>query len=83
MYLNKIPDDSFAAASKYELSGDIMTYKNRIPEAISAYKKSLEINSGQRRVLAKLIRLYRSINPSKAVQEEERLKYISSFYDLM
>jgi 4-amino-4-deoxy-L-arabinose transferase-like glycosyltransferase len=79
-YLNKIPDNSFAAASKYELFGDIMTHNNQLPEAISAYKKSLEINSGQRRVLAKLIHLYSSKDPQKAVQEEARLKYLSSFY---
>lgn len=83
MYLNKIPDDSFAAASKYELSGDVIVYKNQIPDAISAYKRSLEINPGQRRVVAKLIRLYRGTDPPQAIQEEERLKYISSFYDLM
>jgi tetratricopeptide (TPR) repeat protein len=82
-FLSKISDYSFAAASKYELLGDVMTRRNHLPEAIAAYERSLEINSGQRRILAKLIHLYRVADPPKAVLAEERLRHVASFYDLM
>ncbi len=82
-YLDKIPENSFAVASKYELIGDILAHQRQIKGAISAYKKSLEINSGQRRVLLKLIKIYEKTDKKKASQERETLKYIASFYDIL
>ena len=81
-YLDKIPDDSFAAAQKYRLIGDIMRQQRKIEKAISAYERSLEINSGQRRTRLKLARIYRRIDKKRALQEYKKLKYISSFYDI-
>ncbi|MBN2568157.1 MAG: tetratricopeptide repeat protein [Deltaproteobacteria bacterium] len=81
-YLDRIPGNSFAVASKYELIGDILVHQGQIKGAISAYKKSLEINSGQRRILLKLIRIYEKTDNKKALKENETLKYIASFYDI-
>jgi len=83
IYFDKIDEDSFAAASKYELLGDLMIYQRQTEKAIRAYERSLEINSGQRIPRMKLINIYKAIDTEKALQEEEKLKYISSFYDFM
>ena len=52
-------------------------------KAIHAYKKSLAINSGQRRVRRKLVRIFEKIDKKKASIEFTKLKYISSFYDML
>jgi 4-amino-4-deoxy-L-arabinose transferase-like glycosyltransferase len=79
-YLDRIPDDSFAAAAKQELLGDLLAGEQRIDEASRAYERSLDINSGQRRTLAKLIRIDRIRDPRKAAMDESRLKTIEAFY---
>ena len=81
-YLDKIPDHSFAGASKYEMMGDMMLYRGQIEKAVSAYKRSIEINSGQRRPRLKLIRIYDNIDRERALREKEKFQYISSFYDV-
>ena len=82
-YLDRIGDDSFAAAQKYDLLGDVLVHQRNLVPAAAAYEKSLSINSGQRRTLWKLVRLYKVTDPAKALEYERRLKYVSSFYDLM
>jgi len=82
-YLDLIPESSFAAASKYELKGDILLRQQKVGEAIQAYEQSLAINSGQRRVLFKLIQIHQKTNPRKADALEVQLKYISAFYPAM
>lgn len=82
-YLNKIGDDSFAAAKKYDLIGDVLLSQQNLSGAVESYEKSLNINSGQRNTLIKLIQLYRKTDPHRASQYEDRLRYVSSFYDLM
>jgi len=82
-YLDKIPDNSFAAASKYEIKGDFLANQGQMENAISAYRRSLEINSGQRRARLKLARIYSRVDKERALQEYEKLKYIWSFYDLL
>lgn len=79
-YLGRIPDDSFAAAVKYELTGDILARQKRIDEAALAYERSLEINSGQRRTLFKLIQIDRDRDPRKVAAREAQLQYINAFY---
>jgi 4-amino-4-deoxy-L-arabinose transferase-like glycosyltransferase len=79
-HIDKIPDHSFAAAAKYALVGDIMAAKGKVKEAITAYEKSLQINSGQRRIRKELFRLYWKTDKQKALDEYKKLKYISSFY---
>ncbi len=81
-YLNKISDGSFAAAAKYEMIGDMMVHQGKPEKAISAYEKSLDINSGQRRTRSKLVKLYWKTDKQKALEEHDKLEYISSFYDL-
>ena len=82
-YLAKIGPDSFAAAQKYEMIGDLLNYQGDLGGAAGAYEKSLGINSGQRRTLAKLIRLYRKTDRVRMGEYQQRLRYVSSFYDLM
>ncbi len=82
-YLNKVSEDSFAAAAKYNIMGDMLYHQNKLSLAAAAYEKSLSINSGQRRTLKKLIQLYRSLDEKKIHGAENRLKSITSFYDLM
>jgi tetratricopeptide (TPR) repeat protein len=79
-YLNKVPDSSFAVASKYKLLGDTLKDRGQIDGAIQSYKKSLAINSGQVIARGELIKLYRINNQDKALQEEKELQYILSFY---
>jgi len=82
-YLSKIRDDSFAAAQKYQISGDLFAHGKNPDAAIAAYEKSLSINSGQRLPRRKLIDLYGIKDPQKAQKELQTLRYIESFYDLM
>jgi 4-amino-4-deoxy-L-arabinose transferase-like glycosyltransferase len=79
-YIEKIPDDSFAAAAKYELMGDAWLKQGQSDQAILAYEKSLRINSGLIAPRSKLVRLYETRDPRKARMERERLEYIESFY---
>jgi 4-amino-4-deoxy-L-arabinose transferase-like glycosyltransferase len=79
-YLSRIPDDSFAAAAKYEAMGDLFARERKTAEAIWAYERSLAINSGQRRTLAKLIRIHRLTDSQKARREEAQLKELDGFY---
>ena len=81
-YLDKIQDDSFAAAQKYQLLGDFFTDRKDPDAAIAAYEKSLSINSGQILPRKRLVDFYRIKDPQKAMKELENLRYIESFYDL-
>lgn len=80
-YLDKIPDTSYAAANKFELVGELLMRQGQIEKAVSAYERSLEINSGQIRPRAKLMKIFSRIDKQRAKKEHEKLKYISSFYD--
>jgi predicted negative regulator of RcsB-dependent stress response len=79
-YLEKIPDSSFAAASKYEAMGDLLLPQGHVSEAVMAYERSLAINSGERAPRRKLIVIFERIDRGRACQEQESLRYISSFY---
>jgi hypothetical protein len=59
-----------------------MLQQKQIKRAIQAYKKSLAINSGQRHIREKLVKIFDKIDKKRALVEYEKLKYISSFYDL-
>ena len=82
-YLEKVPDNSFAAAHKYELFGDIMMEQKQVEKAVEAYEKSLEINSGQKKVLLKLLLIYGKTDEQKAEQTHDKLKYVASFYNVL
>jgi 4-amino-4-deoxy-L-arabinose transferase-like glycosyltransferase len=79
-YLEQVPDDSFAAAGKYELLGNAWGKQGKFNQATLAYEKSLQINSGQIQVRMKLIHLYEGRDPQKAQMEKAYLAYIQSFY---
>ncbi|HJX33932.1 MAG TPA: tetratricopeptide repeat protein, partial [Desulfatiglandales bacterium] len=81
-YLNKISDESYAAPYKYETIGDIMVREGQFDKAVTAYYKALDINSGLRTTRAKLIKALWRIDKQKALEENERLEYINSFYNL-
>jgi tetratricopeptide (TPR) repeat protein len=79
-YLGMIPDSSFVAAWKYEVIGELLLSQGHIAEAVTAYERSLAINSGERGPRAKLINIFDRIDRDRARQEQEALRYISSFY---
>ena len=79
-YLEQVPDDSFAAAGKYNLLGERWSKQGKYDQATLAYEKSLQINSGQIQVRTKMIRLYEGRDPQKAQKEKAYLVYIQSFY---
>ncbi|MBI9082510.1 MAG: glycosyltransferase family 39 protein [Desulfobacterales bacterium] len=79
-HLAAVPDDSFAAAQKYHLLGNMMVHGQKPMEAVWAYEKSLSINSGQRKVRSQLIQLLRLLDPRRAALEYRKLKYIEGFY---
>lgn len=79
-YLNKIPDDSLAAAAKYEKIGDLMLQQGKKEAAAAGYETSLSINSGERGVRMKLFRIYWETDKAKASREYDIYQYISSFY---
>jgi len=82
-YLQLITENSYFAVAKYELLGDYYFRDGRLPLAAAAYEKALEINSGLRMARVKLIRVYGMIAPEKVRVEEEKLRFVGSFYDLM
>jgi len=79
-YLNKVKTDSFTAAFRYELEGDMMMKKRDVPAAIEAYRKSIDINSGRLEPRGKLIRILSHVDPEKAKAEIKEFRYIESFY---
>jgi tetratricopeptide (TPR) repeat protein len=81
-YLDRITDKSYAAAYKYELIGDIMAKDSQYDKAVTAYEKSLGINSGVRATRQKLIKVLLKIDKQKAQEQYEKLIYINSFYTL-
>jgi tetratricopeptide (TPR) repeat protein len=81
-YLDKIKDESYAAPNKYETIGNIMVNQGQLEKAATAYEKALEINSGLRTTRLKLIKVLWRIDKQRALEENDRLEYINSFYNL-
>jgi 4-amino-4-deoxy-L-arabinose transferase-like glycosyltransferase len=82
-YLERIRDDSYAAALKYGLLGDFFFIEKLFPQAVASYEKALTINSGLIIPGEQLVDILRKRDPEKAAIEERQLDYIKSFYDLM
>jgi hypothetical protein len=80
MYLERIPDDSFAAASKHELLGDGLFTEGHLAEAVASYRRALDINSGELGARRKLVRLLSRTDRERAAQEYRTFQYIASFY---
>jgi tetratricopeptide (TPR) repeat protein len=81
-HLARIPDDSLAAAIKYNRMGDVMLKLGRTREAVNAFRTSLGINYGQPRVHLKLLRIYEKTDEALARQVKEALDYVFSFYGI-
>ncbi len=79
-YLARVGEDSFAAAGKHELQGDVLARRGNLPGAMAAYAQALSINSGLRTVRNKLIHAARVAAPEVAAREEAALREIESFY---
>ncbi|MDB9823500.1 tetratricopeptide repeat protein [Deltaproteobacteria bacterium] len=78
-YLDKIPDDSFAAATKYQLKGDINIAQGRATEAVGAYETSLDINSGNRVARERMIKILWRIDKQRALHEYDILESMGFF----
>jgi 4-amino-4-deoxy-L-arabinose transferase-like glycosyltransferase len=78
--LDRIPDGSFAASSKYEILGDYWTSMNRVDEAVTAYDRALGINSGKISARKKLVNVLKGTNSPRTSQEQKLLQEISSYY---
>jgi tetratricopeptide (TPR) repeat protein len=80
-HLTKIPDDSFAAASKHELLGDLWRHQGVLPDAISEYERSIQVNSGKLQVRRKLIEVLEAFDKARAFREWQALKEMQSLYE--
>lgn len=82
MYLSKISDDSFAAATKHEILGDMWRSHGRTGEALFEYERSLKINYGKIQVRRKLVKLLEGVDKERAARESQLLDTIESLYDV-
>jgi 4-amino-4-deoxy-L-arabinose transferase-like glycosyltransferase len=80
-YLERIPDESFAAAQKYALMGRLFDRERDYEKAIAAYEKSLQINSGDLNAQKRFVELLDRVDPPRGHLERETLSYLSSFYE--
>ena len=81
-YLDRIADDSFAAAHKYDILGDLLMRTKQLQKAVVAYERAIAINAGLVAPRRKLVKIFERVDPRRARIEYETLKYVSSFYDL-
>jgi hypothetical protein len=78
--LNRIPQDSFAAAFKHELLGDVLVLQKNPLRALAEYERSIAINGGRIRPREKLIWLLGSVDPGRVQKEQAQLAFVRSFY---
>jgi predicted negative regulator of RcsB-dependent stress response len=76
VYLNRIAEDSYIAARKHDLLGDVLMDQWQVREAVAAYEKALEINYGLQNTREKLIKIYWKTDRLKAFEEIDRLERI-------
>ena len=79
-YLNMISKDSFAVSHKYSMQGDHARNMGDMKKAIYYYRKSLQINYGEREVWKKLITTLNEVDRSAVSEEIEKYKTILDFY---
>jgi len=80
-YLERIPDDSFAAAQKYALMGRLFDREKQSEKAIAAFEKSLRINSGDLNTQKRFVDLLDRVDPRRGKGEREKLQCLSLFYE--
>ena len=83
LLLNRVPDESFAASSKYELLGDYWMQQNRAEEAILAYDRAIAINSGKVLPRQKLLAALAMTRSPRISQEQAELRHIASYYPVL
>lgn len=66
IYLQKIPDQSYAIARRHALSADILLAEGNWEGAAEAYQQSLAVNTSQEDVRRKLLSLLDTIDPGRA-----------------
>jgi 4-amino-4-deoxy-L-arabinose transferase-like glycosyltransferase len=81
-FLERIPDDSFAASHKHMLRGNLFAIAGEIDHAIAAYEQSLRINSGYRMTRRNLIQVLQTVDRDRAMRETREFKRITAFYEL-
>lgn len=79
-YVEKIPNDSFAAAQKFQMMGNICKSREMNQQAIAAYEKSLSINSATFGPYRNLADLYKKEDLKNANEILAKLVYVNSFY---
>lgn len=79
-YLNMISKDSFAVSHKYSMQGDHARNMGDMKKAVYYYRKSLQINYGEREVWKKLITTLNEVDRSAISEEIEKYKTILDFY---
>ena len=79
-YLNLISADSYAGATKFALMGDLFQITGQIQQAYQSYRQSMQINSGQLAVQAKIVRLLQQTDRTKVSKELEQLRNIATYY---
>jgi tetratricopeptide (TPR) repeat protein len=79
-WLDRVPDDSVAAATKYEVVGQVLQAEGRLPEAAAALERSIDIAWGEPRTRRRLIELYRVVSPERVAPAEEELAHILGYY---
>lgn len=79
-YLERIADESFAAALKHELLGDSFVTEGHLEAALGAYTRALDINSGLLGPRRKLVKLLGKTDKERASKEYRTLQSIASFY---
>jgi len=79
-YLAAIPDSSYQSAAKYQLLGDIFQLQDHIKKAVSAYQRSLQINSGELSVYQKLVRLLSITDPTASLALYKKMQQLSNYY---
>lgn len=79
--LDRIRDDSFAAALKYEQRGDLLMAQRQVAAAVRAYERALALNPGLRGPRLKLARIFERIDPRRAGVEYAKLGWVDRFYE--
>ena len=79
-YLEKIPENSFAATRKYVLLGDLLSLQGQPIKAVAAYERAVTINSGDLAARSRLVNVLQSTDSERAQREREGMRDIASFY---
>ncbi len=80
IYLDRIPESSYAIAQKYLILGEMYFRRRRFSDAAEAYRKSMSYNSGLVLPLRRLVKIYEKMQDPRKEEVYRQLGYIKSFY---